>query len=95
MLSGALENVVYYGTFDTDHPITIGQAESVMRMSNCFWASMFNHMWDLWIEDQGGEHNVHSSQAEWLCELWPEQLRKAAWDCCPKGKLEVIVLDDD
>ena len=74
---------VYRDTLLDGRQISLEQAEHIVSRANCFWARRFTVLWRNWCDDLGGIENEQRSQVEWLLS-YPESLRKAAKECCPK-----------
>jgi hypothetical protein len=93
---------VYRGMLRKGRPISLEEAEQIVLQANCFWARRFTVLWTRWCEEVGGIENEERSQVEWLLSF-PESLRKAAEECCPKRprvlhfprRLEDVVPIDD
>lgn len=93
---------VYRGMLRKGRPISLEEAEHIVSQANCFWARRFTVLWTRWCEEVGGIENEERSQVEWLLSF-PESLRKAAEECCPKRprvlhfprRLEDVVPIDD
>lgn len=82
--------LVYHNTLTKDRRISLEEAEFVLSRANCFWARRFTVIWANWCKDKGCIEKEPRSQVEWLLSF-PDLLRKAAKECCPK---DVIMIDD-
>jgi hypothetical protein len=75
-----------------DRHASLEEAEYILSQANCFWARRFTVIWDEWCKDIGGIEYERRSKVEWLLSPdFRDLLRRAAWDCCPKG---VIMIDE-
>lgn len=83
---------VYHNSLDCTTSITEAQAEYILSQSNCYWAWKFSWIWSRWCAEKDLVNGEEYSQMELLLR-YPEQLRNAAQDCCPRGKIKVIEID--
>ena len=83
---------VYHNSLDRTFPVTVEQAEYILSQCNCYWAWTFTRLWDAWCADTLSVDAQKLSQVEVLL-LFPNKLRGAAWDCCPRGERLVVELD--
>lgn len=74
---------VYRNMLRDGRKISLEEAEYIVSRANCFWARRFTVLWENWCEDLGGIDNEERSQIEWLLS-YPEALRRAAEECCPR-----------
>lgn len=96
---------VYRHTLLGGRQISLEKAEYIVSRANCYWARKFTVLWARWCEERGGIENEERSQVEWLLSF-PDLLRSAAGQCCPKGPRrskapktttapkDVIIVDD-
>ena len=89
--------IVYKDSLRATTPITVEQAEYILSRCNCYWAWRFARIWHLWCAEEGRIDTQELSQAE-LSLACSNDLREAAWDCCPhgqryRGQYEVIELE--
>jgi len=96
---------VHHNTLTADRGISLEEAEYIVSQATCFWARKFTVLWTTWCEEEGGIDNEDRSEIEWLM-CYPDLLRKAAREYCPKGPKrqkrprtiktpgDVIIIDD-
>ena len=93
---------VYRNMLRDGRKISLEEAEYIVSRANCFWARRFTVLWENWCEDLGGIDNEERSQIEWLLS-YPEALRRAAEECCPRrprfrqfasNPNDVVLIDD-
>jgi hypothetical protein len=83
---------VYHNSFGSTSPVTVDQAEYILSQCNCYWAWTFTRIWNAWCAGTLSADAQKLSQVEVLL-LFPDRLRDAARDCCPRGRGQVVEID--
>jgi len=77
--------IVYHNSLNSTSRVSVEKAEHIFSQCNCYWAWVFTYIWNSWCAENGGIDAQKYSQVELLL-TYPDKLREAAWDCCPRGK---------
>lgn len=85
---------VKHNTLSPQRQPTVEEAEYILARCNCYWAWKFTIIWARWCAENGGVEKQERSQIEFLLLDYADCLQWAARACCPKGKPDVVVIDD-